>query len=376
MQPDTTSRFRLLRTGAEGLAAMLEAIRSAGRTVRLETYTFRDSAIGRRFLDALVEAQARGVVVHVLVDAFGSLELPESFWAPLREAGGHVRWFNPMSLNRWTYRDHRKVLVCDDRVAIVGGFNVADEYNGDGVTAGWRDLGLEITGPLSHHLMHAFDRMYGLADFRHRRLQRLRKALVRIDAQANWQILCSGPGCRHGEIKQSLTRAIAQARIVRIATAYFLPTRRLRRAFRRVVKRGGRVQLMLTGHSDVLLAQLASRWLYGGLLRSGVEVLEYQPQMFHAKLIVIDNVIYVGSANLDTRSLSINYELLLRIDDPALAAEAAAMFDADKRHCQPVVRKHWLRSRTWWSKLKESWAFVLLAKLDPLLARQQWKALR
>lgn len=376
MTPDATSRFRILRTGADGLAAMLEAIRTAGRTVRLETYIFRDSTVGRRFLDALVGAQARGVAVHVLVDAFGSIELPESFWAPLREAGGKVRWFNPMSLKRWTYRDHRKLLVCDDHLAILGGFNVADEYDGDGVTSGWRDLGLEVTGPLAHHLTHAFDRMYGLAEFRHRRLQRLRKAIVRIDAQANWQILSTSPGGRHGEIKHALAWDLVHARNVRIATGYFLPTRRLRRSFRRVVKRGGRVQLLLAGHSDVLLAQLASRWFYGSLLRSGVEVYEYQPQMFHAKLIVIDDVVYVGSANLDTRSLSINYELLLRIDDPALAAEAAAMFDADLQHCHCIVRENWLRSRTWWNKLRESWAFLLLAKLDPLLARRQLKALR
>ncbi len=370
------TRFRLLKTSAEGLAAMLQAIRAARYSVRLETYIFRDSAVGRLFVEALVEARAHGATVQVLVDGFGSLELPDSFWWPLRESGGEVHWFNPVSLNRWTYRDHRKLLVCDDRVAFLGGFNVADEYDGDGVTTGWRDLGLEVTGPLAHTLACTFDRMYGLAEFRHRRLQRLRKAFDRVQAQANWRILCSGPGCRLGAIKDALGQDLARARHVRIGTAYFLPTRRLRRAFRRVVKRGGRVQLMLTGRSDVALAQLASRWLYGGLLRSGVQVFEYQPQMFHAKLIVIDDVIYVGSANLDTRSLSINYELLVRIEDPVLAAEAAVLFDADLRHCHRIGRRHWLRTRTWWARLKESWAYVLLAKLDPFLARHQLKALR
>ncbi len=374
MQRDAAMDVRLLRTGAEGLSAMLSALAAASRSVRLETYIFRDDAVGHRFRDALVQACERGVTVHVLVDALGSLELADSFWQPLRQAGGRVHWFNPVSLRRWTYRDHRKLLVCDETTAIVGGFNIADDYDGDGVTSGWRDLGLQMSGAPAHVLAQFFDRMFRLADFRHRRLQRLRKARDRVTGAAGWSVLSSGPGCRHGEIKRAIARDLAHARHVRIATAYFLPTRRLRRELRRVVRRGGRVQLMLAGRSDVALAQLASRWLYGAFLRAGVEIVEYQPQMFHAKLIVIDDIVYAGSANLDTRSLSINYELLVRVEDARLATEAAAMFDADCAHCLPIKRRR--RRPRGWGRFKESWAYFLLAKLDLLLARWQRKTLR
>jgi cardiolipin synthase A/B len=375
-QDDTPSSFRLLKTGAEGLGAMLAAIRDARHSIRLETYIFRDGPVGARFRQALSEARGRGVDVRVLVDAFGSFELPDRFWTPLRAAGADVRWFNPFSLKRWSYRDHRKLLVCDGGLAIVGGFNIADEYDGDGVTSGWRDLGLAVTGPLARELERTFDRMFARADFRHRRWQRLRKAQIHAVTLANGEALSSGPGCRHGAIKRALVRDLARADDVRIASAYFLPTWRLRRGLRRVVKRGGRVQLMLAGQSDMLLSHLAGRWLYRSLLRAGVEIFEYQPQILHAKLIVVDGITYVGSANLDTRSLSINYELLVRVRDPELTRDAAAMFDADLRHCRRIERQAWRRSRTWWSKLKESWSYFLLAKVDLLLARWQLKALR
>ncbi len=376
MHDGGSSGFRILKTGAEGFVAMLAAISSARESVRLETYIFSDSDVGRRMLASLVAARRRGVDVRVLVDAFGSIELPDRFWSPLREAGGHVRWFNPLSLRRWAYRDHRKLLVCDGRVAIVGGFNIAPEYDGDGVTAGWRDLGLELSGPPAQELARSFDRMVGLADSRHKRLQRLRRARDRLASGGSWRVLSSGPGCRHGEIKRVLAQDLARASRVRIMSGYFLPTWRLRRELRRVARRGGRVQLILAGRTDVLLSQMASRRLYRSLLRSGVEIYEYQPQVLHAKLVVIDDAVYAGSANLDTRSLSINYEVVARVRDAGLAAEAAAAFDADLHHCRRIERAGWRRSRTWWTRIRERVAYLILAKLDLLLVRWQLKSLR
>ncbi len=375
MNNGARSTFKMLKTGAEGLAAMLAAIQAASRTVRLETYIYSDSPVGRGIRDALVQARQRGVEVRVMVDALGSVDLPDSLWTPLRDAGGRVSWFNPLSLKRWSYRDHRKLLVCDERVAIVGGFNIAQEYAGDGVSSGWRDLGMQADGAAAEELARSFDRIFDLAEFRHRRLQRLRKASDRVVEGANWRLLSSGPGCRHGEIKRSLALDLRGAARVRIATAYFLPTRRLRRELRRAARRGTRVQLMLAGKTDVALSQLAGRRLYRSLLRAGVEIYEYQPQIFHPKLIVADNTVYAGSANLDTRSLQINYELLVRVQDEHLAREAAALFDSDLRHCRRIDGKTWRRARSWWGKLKERGAYLLLAKLDLLVARWQLKTL-
>lgn len=374
--PPAVPEFRWLRTGEEGFAAMQTAIRAARESVRLETYTFAPGPLAERFREVLLAACRSGARVRVLVDGLGSRELPDSFWGPLREAGGECRRFNPLSLERFTYRDHRKVLVCDQRVAVVGGFNIASEYDGDGVTRGWRDLGLHITGSLAAELAENFDAMFARADFQHRRLQTFRPARDHVRSGQDWRLLLSGPGRRHGEIKRTLARDLAAAHTVQIVAAYFLPTWRLRRELLRVARRGGCVQLILAGRSDVRLAQLASRRLYHRFLRAGVEIHEYQPQVLHAKLFLVDGVAYVGSSNLDARSLQINYELVVRLADATVTAEARALFGQIIEHCRRIDPAAWRRSRTVWSRLQERWAYFLLARLDPLIARWQLKRLR
>ena len=370
------AQFAWLRTGEEAFSAMLAGIAQARGQVRLETYIYAAGALGERFRAALVAASRRGVKVRVLIDAWGSFHLSQAFWAPLLEAGGQVAWFNPISLDRWAYRNHRKLLVCDDTQAFIGGFNIADEYNGDGIARGWRDLGLRVTGGLAPVLADSFDDLFGRANFRHKLLQQLRRAPDRIAQGPNWKLLLSGPGLRHATLKRTITRDLQTAASVKIVSAYFLPTWRLRMELLRVSTRGGRVQLILAGQSDVKLTQLATRRLYAQFLRAGVEVYEYMPQILHAKLIVLDDLVYVGSANLDTRSLRINYELVARIAQPELAAQAREIFAAALAHCQRIDRAAWRKSRSFWSKLKEDWAYFVLARLDPYLARRQWRMMQ
>src|SRR5215475_3586082 len=134
------TNYNWLCTGREVFPAMLEAIGAARETICLETYIYSGDALGVRFRDALVDARRRNVQVRVLFDALGSLGLANSFWDPLRAAGGDVLRFNPRLINRFGIRDHRKMLVTDRRIAFVGGFNFASEYDGDGVNCGWCDL--------------------------------------------------------------------------------------------------------------------------------------------------------------------------------------------------------------------------------------------
>ena len=372
----TSSGFRWLRTGADALRAMRTAIETARTSVRLETYIFHEGPVGEKFREALVAAAQRGVKVQVLVDAFGSTNLPAAFWDPLKKAGGEFASFNPLVLDRWSYRDHRKVLVCDDSIGFIGGFNIADEYQGDGITSGWRDLGLEVSGPLVAALATSFDGFFGRANLVHKRLQILRKAPTEITGGENWELLFSGPGRHHGAVKHRLARDLRSAKSVKFICAYFLPTWRLRKELLRVSKRGGKVQLILAGKSDVAVSRLASRRLYNSLLRVGVEIYEYQPQILHAKMFILDDVVYAGSSNLDTRSLRINHELLVRIDDAKVAAEAREMFDGDLPHCRRIDPATWSKSRNFWDKLREDWAYFMLARVDPFLARRRMKTLR
>jgi len=368
--------FNWLCSGKEVFPAMLSAIEAAVESVCLETYTFSVGPLGERFRDALIRAQQRGVRVRVLIDAVGSIALPDTFWTSLRSAGGQVRLFNPLSLHRFGIRDHRKLLVCDDRVAFVGGFNISSEYDGDGVTCGWCDLGLKLEGPLTGQLAATFDDMFARADFQHKRFFQLRQfSAKKTVVTPNEQLLLSGPGRGRSPIKSALQRDLASARKVQIIVAYFLPTWRIRRLMVRAVRRGAQVQLILPGKSDVALSQLAAQSLYRRALKGGIELHEYQPQILHAKLIIIDDVVYVGSANLDQRSLNINYELMIRFESAQMAAQAREVFANNLKHCRQITLESWRKSRSLWRRLKQHWAYFLLVRIDPYVANRQWRAL-
>ena len=377
MQTGPSSSCHWLRAGDDMFPAMLAAIDAASQSVCLEIYTFEECPLGRWFREALMRACGRGVRVRVLVDAVGSILLPNHFWEPLRKAGGEVRWFNPIALKRVTIRNHRKLLLCDERMAFVGGFNISPEYEGDGVNDGWCDVGLKIEGPLAARLASSFEEMFARADFRHRRFMRWRKFNAKqTEVLPPEQMLFSGPGRGQSPIKRALRGDLADAKDVQIMVAYFLPSWRLRHDLMHVVQRGGRVQLILSGKSDVSLSKLAAQSVYRRLLRANVEIYEYQPQILHAKLFIVDDAVYTGSSNLDTRSLQINYELMIRFTGGEMARQARAIFTDILQHCRRVTREDWRKSRTLWQRLKQRWAYFLLNRIDPYVARRQWRGLR
>ncbi len=365
-----------LCAGQDVFPAMLAEIEAAQETVRLEVYIFSPDRLGVDFREALVRAAQRKVSVQVLVDALGSSSLPVDFWRTLIEAGGEAKQFNPLTLKRLGIRNHRKLLVCDERVAFVGGFNIAPEYEGDGVVSGWCDLGVRLTGALVPELARAFDGMYARAELKHKRFLPLnlpiRKKRFRME---NQQLLLSGPGRVGNPIKRALRVDLAKAKDVRIIAAYFLPTWRIRRDLTRIARRGGNVEIILPAKSDVMVSHLAARSLYRRLLKAGVKIYEYQPQILHAKLIIIDDIVYVGSANLDQRSLNINYELMVRFQESDWAAEARKHFLERQEHSLEITRELWRESCSFWRRLKQRWAYFLLVRIDPLIARWQIRAI-
>lgn len=365
-----------MRSGDEVFPAMLAAIGQARQSICLESYMYAAGQLGAAFREALIAARQRGVNVRVLVDAIGSLELPDSYLEPLRAVGGEVRVFNPLALRRMSIRDHRKLLVCDQSVAFVGGFNISDDYQGDGIERGWRDVGARFEGGLVDELAASFEEMFALADFLHKRPVRLQRARQkRVVSEANVQLLLSGPGRGRSPIRRALLADLRRARRVQIAVPYFIPSWGLRRQLARAARRGGLVQLLLPGKCDVTLAQLAGRSLYRGLLRAGVEIYEYQPQVLHAKLYVLDDAVYVGSSNLDPRSLTINYELLVRRQDASEAARAREIFADSLAHSRRIEREELRRNSTLWLRMKEYFAYWLLVRVDPHVARKQWRSL-
>lgn len=365
-------RHDWLTTGDAYYAALLAAISDARESIRLETYIFAAGLPGDEIRAALLAAARRGLSVKVLTDAFGSLELPGDYWLEFVAAGGECKTFNALRSHRYSFRDHRKLLICDSNVAFVGGFNIAGEQMGDGVTRGWRDLGLRLTGKLVLELVASFDRMFKLAEVKHGRLFRLRQPfLCRRLHPTGWSKAClltSGPGRWISPIRKLIASDLARAGSVRIISAYFLPSHRMIRALRRVARHGGDVRIITAGKTDVRLARFAGRSLYHRFLHSRIRMFEYEAQVLHTKLIVIDNAVYVGSANMDSRSLNINYELLVRIEDPLLADEARGMFDSHLAHCTSIEHDAWNRSRNIWEKLAERFARFMLAYVDTRLA--------
>ncbi len=362
-----------LPDGETAFERMLAAVDSARESVRLETYIFAAGAPGDLFLRGLTAVAKRGVKVEVLVDGFGSRSLPEAYWRPLREAGGDVRVFNPVSLDRIAIRDHRKLLLVDDRIAFVGGFNIAPEYSGNGVTRGWCDYGLELHGGAARALGESFRLLFGHHDFRHPRLGRWRRTPLRraLRDHSPELVLATGPGLGRNAFQRRLLHDLGRARNVEIVAGYFVPGLRLRRALRQVVRRGGTVQLLLAGRSDVPLVQRAGRAFYGALLRAGIGIDEYLPQVLHAKLAIVDDAVYVGSSNLDARSFGINYEVMVRLEDRALAAEGRRLIAAARQHAAPVRQ----RPKGFFLRLREQWARFLLTRVDLWLARRQLRRL-
>jgi cardiolipin synthase len=363
-------RFTWHGTGKNLLDAKRHAIDQAQASVRLETFLWEDSEIGSRLRSALVAAARRGVRVRVIVDAVGSFGLGREYFSELVAAGGSIRWFNELRLASFSFRDHRKLLVVDDTLAFVGGCNIAPEYDGDGVTTGWRDGGIDVRGPVVAVLAAEFDRQWKRATGQRWTFPR-GGVRQRVSAQGGGEVeaLFIKPGFGRNPLRDALWRDLATAKDVAITSAYFLPPQRLRARLAQAVARGARVRLLLAGKSDVRLMQLASRSLYRRLEQKGIELWEYQPQVLHAKLIVVDDIVFVGSSNLDPRSLRINFEIMLRIRNAELAATARAQFEEDlAQRATPITRAALRQGRSWWERLKQRLAYWLLARLDPEVA--------
>jgi len=328
------NELMLLKNGAAFFPQLCADIDAAKQSVQLETYIFADDATGRMVGAALQRAAARGVNVRVLLDGFGSAELPSSFVDELREAGVEVQWFrreiSPFTLRRDRMRRlrrlHRKLAVMDGEVAFVGGINIINDIPAElEMDAPRLDYTVRVRGELAGEVQAAMQRLWEMVSwvaFRKRikaggwRLRRLKAnpdAAVRLVLRDN---------VRHRrDIERAYLKAIAGARReVIIANAYFLPGRLFRRALMQAARRGVRVVLLLQGKVEYRLQHYATLALYERLIGAGVEIHEYQPSFLHAKVAVVDGEwATVGSFNIDPFSLLLAREANLVVRDAGFA---------------------------------------------------------
>ncbi len=363
---------RLLKNGAEAFPAMFAAMSGAVQSIALEMYIIADDETGREFRSHLTAAAKRGVPVDVLIDSWGSWNLPRSFWEELLAAGGTVTWFHPMAKGVFFFRNHRKMLLVDDRAAFIGGMNIADEYHlGAQGELPWRDNMLEIAGAEVAGLRRSFVRMRARAHAPFRGLLR------RLQRNWHWRtidkkkvrFLESGPENPMRPIRSAYRQVIQNAHTgIDLAMGYFYPQGKMLRALKRAVNRGVRVRLLFSQKTDVPVARWAARGLYGRLLRAGIEVWEYIPAMMHAKIAVAGETVIAGSANLDIRSGFFNYELIAIVTDPALATRVRSDFEDDLKQSVRLRVEEW-HKRPWTQKVRERISYFLLARADVVISR-------
>jgi cardiolipin synthase len=363
-----------LRSGEDTFPAMLAAIRAARRLIHFEMYILRADRVGMEFRDALVERAQAGVAVRLLYDAVGSLALADSFLEPLRAAGGKVAVFHPVAPWRRTWgsggtwglnrRDHKKILIVDDREGFTGGINIGLEYasketGGDG----WLDWNARVEGPAVYELALSFQRTWAKTTG-----ERLAEPPLPGPALGRnvlgTQVVDNTNVRSRWRMHRAYLHAIAAAeRDISILNAYFIPGRSLRRAFREAAARGVSVRAIVPSDSDVKAVHHASRHLYRRLMAAGMRIFEWPESMMHAKVGIIDGVwSTIGSYNLDHRSLMHNLEVSLVCIDGPLAATLQGEFEVELAQCQEVTTAA-LDSLAPWERFKDWFWYQLRSQL-------------
>lgn len=358
------NRVETLLNGQQIFPAMLAAIRKAERTITLETYIYWSGKIGWEFSQALAERARAGVRVHVLIDWVGSAKLDPVSIEEMTAAGVQVEKYRPLrwyNLSRVNSRTHRKLLVVDGRIGFIGGVGIADEWLGDAESPEhWRDTHFEVEGPVVAHLQAAF-----MDNWVKTRADVLNQDQyfpdLSVAGDLCGQVFKSSPreGGDSARLMFLLSIAAAKQRIL-IANSYFVPDDHTLNMLIAAQRRGVKVEVIVPGKRiDTHVTRRASRSRWGRLLEAGVSIYEFQPTMYHCKVMVIDNAwTSVGSANFDNRSFRLNDEANLNVLDQAFAHQQAEIFERDKTCARPVTIEEW-RRRPWREKAVE-WAAGLL----------------
>jgi len=326
---------------------MHEAVAGARHEVLLESYIFKDDAVGRSMLDRLSAAAARGVAVRVLADALGSLSTHADFWRDMQRRGIAAHLFNPLFKGLWyqPFRDHRKLLVVDRSIGFTGGMNIGVEYGSPSAPGGpWRDTHVRVAGPAAWGMAVVFNEGWTYAGGPPIDLPPLAVAAPDLPG-ARILVLDAQPMRGNREAAASLVAIAAAARHrLWITNAYFAPGHTAVRILAAAARRGVDVRLLLPGRTDVPIVRHAGHGYFAGLLRRGVRIFEYQAAVLHAKSLVADSYLaVVGSTNLDFRSFLFNAECNLVVFDLPFATHLEHTFEEDLAHSTEITLPTWRR---------------------------------
>ncbi|MDP2032791.1 MAG: phospholipase D-like domain-containing protein [Polaromonas sp.] len=362
------NRVSELLNGDQIFPSMLEAIRGAKRSITFETYIYWSGDIGKQFADALTERARAGVQVHVLLDWVGSQKIDESFLQGMEAAGVQVRkfhqphWYN---LARMNNRTHRKLLVVDGRIGFTGGVGIAPAWTGNGQDAEhWRDSHFRVEGPVVAQIQSTFLDNWLKVTGQVKHGEDYFPAIATAGSSGA-QMFSSSPSSGSESMQLMYHMAITAAeRSIDLSMAYFVPDELSSQILLDALKRGVRLRLIAPGKiTDTETVRAASRGTWGPLLEAGAEIYEYQPTMYHCKVMIIDKLmVSVGSTNFDNRSFRLNDEANLNIYDPVFAERQTRVFEQDLTRARRISLQEWL-DRPLKEKLKERLALLLDSQL-------------
>ena len=369
----------LLMNGYQKFDDMFEAIRQARHHVHLEYFNFRNDSIASCLFDILKLKVKEGVKVRALFDGFGNdsnnRPLKKKHLVALREAGVEIYEFDPIRfpwVNHVFTRDHRKIVVIDGAVAFTGGMNVADYYlNGTEQVGEWRDMHCRIEGSAVDELQRIFLRIWkkvtkedigGSEYFSQRATMDNLKSDTTVTAGKKLiGIINREPHVSPDIIRSFYLGAIDAAKdSIKLVNPYLTLNRKLKKALKNAVKRGVKVEIMISQHSDIPLTPDCVFYNAHKLMKKGADIWVYQPGFHHTKIIMVDGKFCtVGSANLNARSLRWDYEENAVILDSHTTAELERMFDADKKRSVYLTEEVWDEMRSPWKKFVGWFAHLL-----------------
>src|SRR5437763_8396472 len=363
------NRLELIESGDARLKLLLELIGGARHSIKMLMYMFNADRVGEQVRDALVEAADRGVAVQLLIDGFGSGAGPD-FFAALDRVGGDECIFNPSYGRRYLLRNHQKLVVIDGQTVIIGGANIDDTYMSDVGPEHWRDLWLRLDGPEAAMPGRYFDTLFRWVTRRRPSLNYARRRLAEFSewrGPLQWKF--SGPLSLRNSWWRSIGQDIRRGHRLDMIFAYFAPPGAMLRRIGRLGRRG-RVRIITAAKSDNNATIAASRHSYSRLLRRHVEMYEYQPAKLHTKLAVVDDVVHIGSSNFDYRSLYINMEVMLRIEDARFAAAMRAYFERELADSKWITAELHRRRSSLWRRIKWALSHFLVNVMDYTVTRR------
>jgi cardiolipin synthase len=355
--------------GQDRLKALLELIAGATHSLRLAFYIFSPDDAGLVVRDALCEAVRRGVDVSLVLDGFGA-EADAHFFAPLTEVGGRYACFIGHFGVRYLIRNHQKIVIADDRLAMLGGFNVEHSYFAPPQENGWHDLGFTVAGPVVARISDWFAELEEWAANPKAQFRSIRRKVREWDPGCGpVQLLIGGPTRGLSSWARKISTDLLYGKRLDMMMAYFSPSPRLRKRIAHVARRGD-TRLVMAGKTDNGATIGASRLLYRGLLKAGARIYEFMPSKLHTKLIVLDDAVYMGSANFDMRSLYVNLEIMLCIEDAALAERMRQFIGDHLPASREITSESHRKQATLWNRFRWSISWFLVSVVDYTVTRR------